>query len=185
LGLFLCFLFLVFCGYLSLSFFSAKITQRIRPINIEPEYDYRNRVYSATLGRFLQTDPIRFEAGDVNLMRYVENSPNIYTDPFGESLNPYRTCNGLRRHLTRLIAKRAPVLDSYNKAQKAWGLYIRGKKTCVKNCGADQCCIKKCNEYYDLRIDREKANMDTIGSRLDRLNGEVMSTQMDIAERCP
>lgn len=27
-------------------------------------YDYRNRVYSAELGRFLQSDPIRFDVGD-------------------------------------------------------------------------------------------------------------------------
>jgi RHS repeat-associated protein len=38
-------------------------------------YDYRNRVYSPDLARFLQTDPIRFSAGDVNLYRYVGNNP--------------------------------------------------------------------------------------------------------------
>jgi RHS repeat-associated protein len=47
-------------------------------------YDYRNRVYSAELGRFLQTDPIRFEAGDGNLYRYVGNNSTRYIDPFGE-----------------------------------------------------------------------------------------------------
>jgi RHS repeat-associated protein len=47
-------------------------------------YDYRNRVYSAELGRFLQTDPIQFEAGDVNLYRYVGNSPIMLTDPSGK-----------------------------------------------------------------------------------------------------
>jgi hypothetical protein len=46
-------------------------------------YDYRNRVYSASLGRFLQTDPIRFTAGDVNLYRYVSNTPINLWDPFG------------------------------------------------------------------------------------------------------
>jgi RHS repeat-associated protein len=47
-------------------------------------YDYRNRVYSAELGRFLQTDPIQFDAGDVNLYRYVGNSPIMLTDPSGK-----------------------------------------------------------------------------------------------------
>ena len=47
-------------------------------------YDYRNRVYSANLGRFLQTDPIRFQAGDINIYRYVGNSPVNGTDPSGE-----------------------------------------------------------------------------------------------------
>jgi RHS repeat-associated protein len=46
-------------------------------------YDYRNRVYSAELGRFLQTDPIRFDAGDGNLYRYVGNEPINSIDPYG------------------------------------------------------------------------------------------------------
>jgi len=46
-------------------------------------YDYRNRVYSADLGRFLQTDPIRFEGGDVNIYRYVGNSPIHRLDATG------------------------------------------------------------------------------------------------------
>jgi RHS repeat-associated protein len=46
-------------------------------------YDYRNRTYSAELGRFVQTDPIRFAAGDMNLYRYVANSPVNWGDPLG------------------------------------------------------------------------------------------------------
>ncbi len=49
-------------------------------------YDYRNRVYSPVLGRFLQTDPIRFSAGDVNLYRYVGNDPVNYVDGLGLQL---------------------------------------------------------------------------------------------------
>jgi RHS repeat-associated protein len=46
-------------------------------------HDYRNRIYSTTLGRFLQIDPIRFDAGDVNLYRYVGNAPTTLADPLG------------------------------------------------------------------------------------------------------
>jgi RHS repeat-associated protein len=46
-------------------------------------YDYRNRVYSAQIGRFLQTDPIRFSAGDVNIYRYCGNEPVNSVDPMG------------------------------------------------------------------------------------------------------
>jgi RHS repeat-associated protein len=46
-------------------------------------YDYRNRVYSAELGRFLQTGPIRFDVGDVNLYRYVANDTINDNDPDG------------------------------------------------------------------------------------------------------
>ena len=45
--------------------------------------DYRNRVYSTGLGRFLQTDPIRFDAGDINIYRYTGNSPVWHVDSYG------------------------------------------------------------------------------------------------------
>jgi len=50
-------------------------------------YDYRNRVYSAALGRFMQTDPIMFEAWDVNVYRYVGNGVVLYTDSKGLELD--------------------------------------------------------------------------------------------------
>jgi RHS repeat-associated protein len=54
-------------------------------------YDYRNRFYSPSLGRFLQTDPIGFRAQDVNLYRYVFGDPNDLLDPFGlDTINFYR-----------------------------------------------------------------------------------------------
>ncbi len=52
-------------------------------------YDYRNRVYSAQIGRFLQTDPIRFSAGDVNLYRFVGNGPVNGRDPMGLLADAY------------------------------------------------------------------------------------------------
>ena len=46
-------------------------------------YYFKNRDYSAILGRWTQTDPNGFDAGDVNLYRYVENSPGNAVDPSG------------------------------------------------------------------------------------------------------
>jgi RHS repeat-associated protein len=46
-------------------------------------YDYRNRFYSPWLGRFLQTDPIGFDAKDANLYRYVGNNVSQMIDPSG------------------------------------------------------------------------------------------------------
>lgn len=46
-------------------------------------YDCRNRVYSASMGRFLQTDPIRFDGDDCNLYRYVNSSVANLVDPYG------------------------------------------------------------------------------------------------------
>jgi RHS repeat-associated protein len=45
-------------------------------------HDFRARMYSPTLGRFLQTDPIG-TAGDVNLYAYTDNDPLNQTDPSG------------------------------------------------------------------------------------------------------
>jgi RHS repeat-associated protein len=51
--------------------------------------DYRNRSYSTILGRFLQTDPIRFAAGDVNLYRYVANNPVNWSDSTGHAIDTF------------------------------------------------------------------------------------------------
>ncbi|MBM4023701.1 MAG: RHS repeat-associated core domain-containing protein, partial [Planctomycetes bacterium] len=43
----------------------------------------RNRDYSASLGRFIERDPIGFKAGDNNWYRFVGNRPTTSTDPLG------------------------------------------------------------------------------------------------------
>jgi len=43
----------------------------------------RHRDYSPTLGRFIERDPIGFEAGDSNWYRFVANGPTGRTDPSG------------------------------------------------------------------------------------------------------
>jgi len=47
------------------------------------QYHYRARYYGPDIGRFYSEDPLRFEAGDPNLYRYVFNSPTNYNDPTG------------------------------------------------------------------------------------------------------
>jgi RHS repeat-associated protein len=53
-------------------------------------YYYRARYYDPMTGRFMSRDPIGFSAGDVNLYRYINNSPTNLIDPiglFGAGLN--------------------------------------------------------------------------------------------------
>ena len=44
---------------------------------------FRHRDYSPTLGRFIERDPIGFEAGDNNWYRFVANGATGKTDPSG------------------------------------------------------------------------------------------------------
>ncbi|PYI91718.1 MAG: hypothetical protein DME97_12560 [Verrucomicrobia bacterium] len=46
-------------------------------------YDYRHRLYNPDNGRFLQTDPTGFDAGDMNLFRYCDDDPVDRSDPSG------------------------------------------------------------------------------------------------------
>jgi RHS repeat-associated protein len=45
-------------------------------------YNFRNRYYSPSLGRFLQVDPVRTLAG-INLYRFARNNPVIWKDSLG------------------------------------------------------------------------------------------------------
>ncbi|MDD5680360.1 MAG: hypothetical protein PHI59_03870, partial [Candidatus Omnitrophica bacterium] len=47
-------------------------------------YYYRARYYDPGLGRFLQTDPVGYEGGNLNLYGYCSNNPINRTDPSGK-----------------------------------------------------------------------------------------------------
>jgi RHS repeat-associated protein len=46
-------------------------------------HHFRARWMSGLTGRFLTRDPIGFKGGDLNLMAYVRNRPNVFRDPSG------------------------------------------------------------------------------------------------------
>lgn len=61
-------------------------------------HNYKNRFYSDDLGRFLQQDPIRFDAGDFNLYRYCGNNPINASDPDGMFWDPDSGVWGLTQY---------------------------------------------------------------------------------------
>lgn len=70
-------------------------------------FHYRARAFDPQTGRFLQEDPIWFEAGDLNVYRYVWNNPTNWTDPSG--LNASGEYAGVAGIITRAIVPIAKV----------------------------------------------------------------------------
>ena len=83
------------------------------------DYDFRNRVYSPALGRWLSNDPLGFEAGDVNTFRYVGNGP-------GNGLDPW----GLEKHIAIMSTKKEnSIFDTVNTGHVAIAIIDTDAKT--------------------------------------------------------
>ncbi len=88
---------------------SAQLTSSTNAYRYVGEYGYyrdgaavqyvRARWLAVGTGRWLSEDPLRFEAGDYNLYRYVGNEPMARRDPSGLE------CDALKSTLTKQLSK--------------------------------------------------------------------------------
>jgi RHS repeat-associated protein len=124
-------------------------------------FDYRNRAYSAELGRFLQVDPLRFEGTKFNIYSYVANAPTMFVDPFGEKdawPGPYpgKPVNGLPFIPGKKIG--APGAGILGHA----AVCLQNRLACEANCLSDPCiafeqrdrCLNRCEKLEKICLDK-------------------------------
>jgi RHS repeat-associated protein len=161
-------------------------------------YQFRNREYSPTLGRWLQLDPIGFEAQDLNLERAVGNNPISFLDPEGLDDAGVRDYIAQQKKKGWVVERMAPELSDMNdqmteirrKTEERPGPHGTKRTVTIwresqvqewaiaNGTEVDLGCVKKDTEIYSANIATGRSNSPitiniSLGGNKHHLGGDV------------
>jgi RHS repeat-associated protein len=131
-------------------------------------YYYRARVYSASLGRFLQRDPAGFMSG-LNAYEYCESSPATLVDPSGlypQGDQRNTPLQWLKDATAKLAAAQAKATAAHVAERSAWTTY----KTAA-------------DEYDRLKGELDRLKADESQDKMRAQAGDLISRPGECSER--